>query len=488
MLSDPEFARLISFIENATGMTLPESNYRQVRTYLEETLVNLAMTLEGYLDLIRRDGKEYNRLMQVITINETYFFREEKQFRCLKEHHLPRLIGDAAKSPLQIWSSTCSSGEEALSLYSLLRSILEGRRDFHIFASDINEEMLLRFGRGIYRPASFRGDGAGFHSLIREIAVIKPDQTWRIREEHLNAITRERLNLFCDSLDHLPPIDIIFLRNTLIYMSQANKKIILDRVVGKLRVGGILFLSSVELPLIAHPSLVIEEAEQTYFLRKIDPQALSPLGLTGKLEAVLKRTGVAGFGGAEKPDRRPAAAVKRKLPEPESQKDRPLTEEAVCRLIQIRLNNGLPTEVSPELDRVAAEMMEIMLRLNDNRLEEAALLLATAPEGPASLTLFLTGYLAYLKQERSALSLFRACLRENPRMWPARYYLARTLAPEDPALPGELKTLAEHISAYITEHQYDYQFLLDGFNAQYFLMIAERMLTETERRAAPHGH
>lgn len=488
MLSDQEFTRLISFIEKATGMTLPESNFRQVRTYMEETLVNLALTLDGYFDLVRHNRKEYNRLMQVVTINETYFFREEKQFRCLKEHHLPRLTGDAVNSPLQVWSSTCSSGEEALSLYCLLRSTLKGRRDFHVFATDINEEMMARFGRGVYRPASFRSDGAGFHPLIREIAVLEPDRTWKIPEEHLNAITRERLNLFCDSLDHLPAMDIIFLRNTLIYMSQANKKIIIDRIVGKLRVGGILFLSSVELPLIAHPALVIEEEEQTYFLRKIDPQALSPLSLTGKLEAVLKKTGLAGSGREEKTARRPAAAVKRKNPEPESQKARPLTEEAVCRLIQIRLNNRLPAEASPELDRVAAGMMEIMLRLNDNRLDEAALLLKTGPKAPASLALFLTGYLAYLNREKAALDLFRACIRENPRMWPARYYLARGLAPDDPELPGELKTLVDHISAYITEHRYDYQFLLDGFNAQYFLMIADRMLTETERRAAPHGH
>lgn len=488
MLSDPDFNRMIGFIEKATGMTLPESNYRQVRDYVNETLGNLALNLDGYFDLLNRNRREHNRLMQVVTINETYFFREEKHFRYLKDHYLPELPGGTHDSPLYVWSSSCSSGEEALSLYALLRSCLGRRRDFQVYGTDINEEMLSRFARGIYRPGSLRRDGQSFHPLIQDIGVLEPDKTWRISEEHLNAITRERLNLFCDNLDHLPLMDIIFLRNTLIYMNQANKKIIIDRIVGKLRVGGILFLSSVELPLIAHPSLVIEEKDQTYLLRKIDPLALNPLSLTEKLEAVLKKTAVTNSKGAARPAEESAAVRLRTMKEKEQKKEPPLTEEAVCRLIQIRLNNGLDEEAVPELDQVAANMIEIMLKLNDNRLDEAALLLNGGPRAPASLKLFLSGYLAHLKQEKTAPSLFRACLEENPRMWPARYYLSRGLSPEDPSLTEEIETLVEHISAYIAEHRYDYQFLLDGFNARYFLMIAERMLTETERRTAPHGH
>ena len=488
MLSDPDFNRMIDFIQKATGMTLPESNYRQVRDYVNETLGNLALNLDGYFTLLNRNKREHNRLMQVVTINETYFFREEKHFRYLKDHYLPEQTGGAHDAPLLVWSSSCSSGEEALSLYSLLRSCLGGRRDFRVYGTDINEEMLSRFARGIYRPGSFRRDGQGFHPLIQDIAVLEADKTWRISEDHLNAITRERLNLFSDNLDHLPLMDIIFLRKTLIYMSQANKKIIIDRIVGKLRVGGILFLSSVELPLIAHPSLVIEEKDQTYLLRKIDPLALNPVSLTEKLEAVLKKTAASTFGGAAR-SAEPSAAVRfRTMREKEQKKEPPLTEEAVCRLIEIRMNNGIAEEAVPELDRVAANLIEIMLKLNDNRLDEAALILKEVSRAPASLKLFLSGYLAHLKQEKIASSLFRACLEENPRMWPARYYLTRSLSPEDPALPEEIATLVKHISAYIAEHRYDYQFLLDGFNARYFLMFAERMQTETVRRTAPHGH
>ena len=97
---------------------------------------------------------EMRNLINSITIGETYFFREEKQFDFLDSQVFPKL-----KPKSLIWSAACATGEEAISL-----AVLNCKHGSNakIIASDINTDSIARFERGVYRPHSFRHDGLKF--------------------------------------------------------------------------------------------------------------------------------------------------------------------------------------------------------------------------------------------------------------------------------------------------------------------------------------
>ncbi len=476
MIPDADFTKLKSFIETNTGITIPESNYQQVRNYISEKMEQYAPDIDSYILKIMRDEDEYARLMEAVTINETYFFREEKHFHYLKNIHLPQLR--RTQEEISIWSSSCSSGEEALSLYVLSREIFREPENTRIFASDISNNMLEYFRRGIYRPNSFREDGSGLTQLIKFIAAEQSDNMWKIDPVHLERINIHHRNLFLPQSADLPDMDIIFLRNTLIYMNMKNKRIIIDNVVSKLKVGGLLFLSAAELPLISHPSLKIEYSGDAYFFRKEDPLLLSKTILDVRINHA-----------ANQKKRTTSASVnKGALKQKTVTNTNKLNENEICNVVAMRLNNEVYRKDSVAVEQTVEFIIRILncISRNETALTEnllAALSRCREADNVPGLFHFFLGGIQYQKgQFREAEKLYRKALEYNGSLWPARFFLIKTLPPENDEQKKQIRCLKNEISDYINGHRWDYQFLLEGFNARYFLMICEKMYTEAERR------
>ena len=463
MIQPSVLNRLNLFVEEQTGITIPESNYGQLENYLKDK------DIDDFLRTVMKDQHEYGRLMEAVTINETYFFREEKQFRYLRDSVLPDLAREGRE--IVLWSSTCSSGEEALSLYALCRSVFRSDRGFSIFASDISRGSLDKFRSAVYRQASFRGDGEQFSPLIDDISSKLPDGRSRIMPEHLERIRIFENNLFEPPAEDLPEMDIIMLRNTLIYMNPQNKRTIIDNIIKKLRTGGLLFLSSSELPLISHPALSIREAGDVYCFVKGDPHDLSPEILTKRVHSAVET--------------KRESRIRKKDTRSVAEKDLS-AENRVCEIVSLRLNNRISKKAAPPIEEAADLIISYLETAAEGDTGNTKMKLNALSGSPAAeffpaLLKFFTAEIESREGNReTARQSYREALAYNPGLWPAKFFLARSLQPENPEIKKLAAELINEINEYIESHRWDYQFLLEGFNARYFVLICEKMYSDAE--------
>ncbi|VXC96540.1 Chemotaxis protein methyltransferase 2 [Pseudomonas sp. 8Z] len=243
-LSDREFAQFRQLLYNITGISLSDAKKPLVAGRLGKRLY--AYELDSYSEYLRHISQspaELQTCVDLLTTNETYFFREPKHFDFLRERlSQPGLIPSGR--PLRIWSGACSSGEEPYSIALLLADVL-GDRPWEILASDISQRVLERARTGVYRLEDsqdiprqmrishcFRGvDGNAGNMLIC------PTIRRRIRFEQIN------LN---NALPETGQFDVIFLRNVMIYFNSETKRHVVKRLLSRLRPGGYFLISHSE--------------------------------------------------------------------------------------------------------------------------------------------------------------------------------------------------------------------------------------------------
>jgi chemotaxis protein methyltransferase CheR len=248
-----------------TGLHVPETLRPSVEEFILQRCAHRGCDVEEYLNTLDADPAEFARFITAVTINETYFFREERQFGALEASLLTECALHSV--PVKIWSATCATGEEALSLYCMASRVLGAHR-IMVFATDIDQYVLDIFAAGIYRSNSFREDGARYHKMIHERSVPE-GRGWRFPPEIITAIHRSRDNISALGETGLPDdFAIIFFRNTLIYFNYSERPRIIDAIVRRLRPGGVLFFSVTETALVSHPSLSLECRDNVYFFRK----------------------------------------------------------------------------------------------------------------------------------------------------------------------------------------------------------------------------
>jgi chemotaxis protein methyltransferase CheR len=195
----------------------------------------------------RSGSDEFPSLIDELTTNETYFFREYSQLRTLIDEIFEELQLDREKRggrSINVWSAGCSSGEEPYSIAMLAREAgLKPGVDVRIYASDISRRMLRKARKGIYREASFRE--ADPH--LREKYFVEKDRLWRISDDlkrdvdfiHLNLLDKSKIAL-------LRTMDVILCRNVIIYFNIDTKCEVIRTFHDKLRPGGHLLLGHSE--------------------------------------------------------------------------------------------------------------------------------------------------------------------------------------------------------------------------------------------------
>jgi chemotaxis protein methyltransferase CheR len=464
-LPGPDFDRLKGFIRTETGIDLPESNVRTVRHFLLERLAALGVDLAGYLRRIGSDPAEYDRFIDAVTINETYFFREERHFGVLASRFFPEMPdGD----PIRFWSAACATGEEAVSLAAMAADFLKGvGRRFSVLATDINRRSLEIFREGVYSANAFRRDGARFHHLLDPH--LEGDGPRRRLDASLRAAIQIRhLNLFRDNLTDLADgFHAAMLRNTLIYMDLETRRAILDKVVTALKTDGLLFLGAAEMPLIAHPHLKLESVDGVYFFRK--------KRLEEKMAGMEIDVDAAGAGKRRRVER----AVRDRMP---GTRKAPyaIDPETIMIYACQRLDNRLfEVENDPHFS-FALQFLQIVHFMNGNGMAEARDLLdiidAVLPEN--AISHYLYGYLEMAAGRSDAARYrFGKALAFDPAFWPARFHLAmltRTRFPRQAA--AEYRRCEADIRAYIEAGSYRFRFLLEGFNARYFMDMCRKWI------------
>lgn len=223
------------------------------REYLVESRLmplSRAHGLPGLTELVQKlKGPSANLLVnevvEAMTTNETSFFRDPTCFEGFQQTILPEMIEKrAATRTLTIWSGASSSGQEA---YTLAMSLKEaGSRlagwNVKLVATDLCESMLTRCNEGVYSQLEVNR-GLPTPMLLRYFT--KKGTSWQVKPDLRSMIDFKILNLV-STWPHLPPVDIIFLRNVMIYFDLPTKKQILRRIRKLLRPDGYLVLGSTE--------------------------------------------------------------------------------------------------------------------------------------------------------------------------------------------------------------------------------------------------
>lgn len=245
--SDREFKRISEIMYQAAGLSFNDSKKSLIQSRLTTRIQRLGLASFGeYIAMMEDESQaaEFQMVVDLLTTNETYFFREPKHYELLEKE----LAALKSRAPLTIWSAAASFGDEAYSTAMLLSDMqMQGRigPDWSILATDISHRVLLSAKEGIYpedrlravsperlRRYCLRGEGESEGQVL-------------MQDKILQRVQFGRLNL-CQPIDGIGPFDVIFLRNVLIYFDIPTKIEVVDRVLATLKPGGLFFLGTAE--------------------------------------------------------------------------------------------------------------------------------------------------------------------------------------------------------------------------------------------------
>jgi chemotaxis protein methyltransferase CheR len=185
--------------------------------------------------------------MDVLTTNETYFFREAFQLRAFTDEIITELIKlKSARNDrsLRIWSAGCSTGEEPYTIAMLLSEIPQLRDwNIEIIGTDISQKVLQHARRAVYGKSSFRAT----EELQLQLFFKQQDEGYKVKDSIREQVTIRHLNLFdTNSMIVLGKMDIVFCRNVIIYFDHAAKKHVIESFYNSLYDGGFLLLGHSE--------------------------------------------------------------------------------------------------------------------------------------------------------------------------------------------------------------------------------------------------
>ncbi len=242
-----EYQEFKEYLREASGIALGDSKEYLVSSRLSGLMKEHGLSSLGNLLSELRMGRNPRLRTQVIdamTTNETFWFRDPAHFKFLHQKVLPELAGAGA---LRIWSAACSSGQEPYTISMQLHDFLmrnPGRfpRGVEIVATDISSRILEEARKGRY---SGMAASRGLSDDQRQRYFLSHQDGLEVRPEIRRRISFREFNL-TRGYEALGQFDIIFCRNVLIYFTAAVKRDILNRMARVLRPGGYLFLGSTE--------------------------------------------------------------------------------------------------------------------------------------------------------------------------------------------------------------------------------------------------
>jgi len=264
-----EFDYLRKLMREHTAIVLDSG-----KEYIAESRLAYLVSEEGFKsvrDLIQElRGNSFNslhrRVVNAMTNNETWFFRDLIPFQALQRVIVPKLIADrVAEKTLRIWSAACSSGQEPYSIVMLLRENFPELRNWNIrvMATDISHAVLERAQKGHFSQLEIN---RGLPVALLTRYFTRQGIAWAISDEVKSAVEFRQLNL-AEGWPMLPIADVVFLRNVLIYFDIETKKQILGRVRRQLRSDGYMLMGGAETTLNLDDSFERVQYESTAYYR-----------------------------------------------------------------------------------------------------------------------------------------------------------------------------------------------------------------------------
>jgi chemotaxis protein methyltransferase CheR len=243
-ITDQEFSQYRTFLQDKVGICLSDNKKALLIARLSKRLRHFQLgSFANYFDMVMGNShpSEEQMMIDLLTTNETYFFRESHHFDYLKNEILSK---HKRGQGFRVWSAASSTGEEAYSIAMLLADHF-GLNGWEIMGSDVSSRVLETAKRGKY--VMDRIDGIPQYNLKKYcLKGFGPDEGSLLIDKTL----RDNVNYRQVNLNmHLPDLglfDVIFLRNVLIYFDQETKRRIVGRVLSLLKPGGIFFIGHSE--------------------------------------------------------------------------------------------------------------------------------------------------------------------------------------------------------------------------------------------------
>ncbi len=246
-MNPPDYDFLRKFLKERSGIDLSTD-----KQYLVESrLVPIArkVGLPGIGELVARlktgDASLITDVVEAMTTNETFFFRDKIPFDHLRDTILPALTQSrASRRTLRIWSAACSTGQEPYSIAMCLKekaAVLAGWR-VEIVGTDLSQEVLEKSRSGIYSQFEVQR-GLPIQLLVKYFAQI--GEIWQLNADIRGMVQYRQLNLMQD-FSSLGKFDVIFCRNVLIYFDQETKAAIFERIAKAIEPDGMLMLGAAE--------------------------------------------------------------------------------------------------------------------------------------------------------------------------------------------------------------------------------------------------
>lgn len=248
-LSLKAFETWRKYIYDSTGIYFQDNKKYLLESRLQKRITHLNLpTFEAYLDYVKFNpsgSAEIKYLYEAITINETFFFRNQPQLDALVTTILPEVISSKeklGKNKIRIWSAASSSGEEAYSIAMMINDLVKPKypnMDFEIVGTDISNAVVDVARRGSYKEYSVRNTPPYYLKKYFKITGTSFDLDPKIKSMAYFKL----LNLYDDlSMRTMINFDVIFCANVLIYFDQTSKIKVINHLYNSLYKGGYLFI------------------------------------------------------------------------------------------------------------------------------------------------------------------------------------------------------------------------------------------------------
>jgi chemotaxis protein methyltransferase CheR len=248
-LSEEEFRRLCDYLYRRTGMVFTESKrYYVERRVVERMSATGSGSFASYFARLRTDVQgEIEQFVNAFTVNETYFYREDHQLKCLTTDLLAQRLGSRKTgAPIRIWSVPCSTGEEpySVALWLLENWPLVDEHEIEIIGSDIDTRALEFAREGVFGKRALMRLSP---HLIEKYFTPLRDERWQILDDLRGSVAFSAVNIVApeETRPH-GQFDVIFCRNVLIYFDDASRRMAAENLYENLLPGGFICLGHTE--------------------------------------------------------------------------------------------------------------------------------------------------------------------------------------------------------------------------------------------------
>ncbi|MBB6144143.1 chemotaxis protein methyltransferase CheR [Silvibacterium bohemicum] len=246
-IDDAHAQPILDVLKQLTGITIPVQKKMMVVFRLRKRLAELDTPLSDYVARVRHDRREQQTFINLLTTNETSFFRTLRVWKYFREQFLPEFLASKASEILRVWSAAASTGEEAGSIAMSCHDFQLSHPSFRfqVLATDVDTEVLAKAESGVYSAKTIDKLRETDPEMFRRYFKENRDGLHEIDAQLKSKIKFATHNLM-ESPRLLAPQHIVFLRNVLIYFREQEQMTILKQIGSTMAPGTILILGESE--------------------------------------------------------------------------------------------------------------------------------------------------------------------------------------------------------------------------------------------------